>query len=141
MVASSCGTHPSNAGVTSAAKLADSTSSTMNTPSALRAMRPEAAALLAVLTPTITSAVTSGTTVICRALSHSRPMGRATPATCKASVLSNRVNNRPSAAPSSNESSTLTGAESRRRWMGVVMGRVIGMSGGMLKPLSLREMG
>ncbi|MNM77800.1 hypothetical protein D3C81_896670 [compost metagenome] len=55
---------------------------------ALRAVRPEAAALLAVLTPTITSAVTNGTTVICNALSQSRPTGRTTSAICKASAWS-----------------------------------------------------
>ncbi len=86
MVALSCGTRPSSAGVTTAEKLAAATSSTMNTRIALRAVRPDAAALLAVLTPTITSAVTSGTTVICSALSHSRPIGRANSATCSASA-------------------------------------------------------
>ncbi|MNN18917.1 hypothetical protein D3C81_1321370 [compost metagenome] len=67
---------------------AEPTSRIRNTMIALRAVRPEAAALLAVLTPTITSAVTKGTTVICSALSQSRPMGRTTSAIFSASVWS-----------------------------------------------------
>ena len=82
---------------------------------ALRAARPEEAALLALFTPMITSAVTSGTTVICRALSHSRPTGRAHSATCRASGWSQEDRLKPTSAPKIKPIRTFTGAERRKR--------------------------
>ena len=65
-----CGNSASSGGASSAATAAPSASTTMMATSVRRAMRPEAAASLAVFTPTTTSASTSGTTVICKALSQ-----------------------------------------------------------------------
>jgi hypothetical protein len=79
-----CGNKENTSGAASAANSAPPVRITMNTTIARRAMRPEAAASVAVLTPTTTSASTSGTTVICSAFNHSLPTGCTALATCSA---------------------------------------------------------
>src|SRR5690606_5135158 len=62
-------------GATIAVSAAAAASTSANTTIARRAVRPDAAASCAALTPTTIRATTSGTTVICNACSHSRPIG------------------------------------------------------------------
>ncbi len=91
---------------------------------ARRPPRPVAAASAAVLTPTITNASTSGTTVICSALSQSLPKGCTASATRVAWTGSNAASSRPTAAPSSRAISTRAGVDRRARTRGAasVMG-------------------
>src|SRR5690606_37067746 len=92
-------TSDSAAGATIAVKAAAPARISRNTMIARRATRPELAASLAVFTPTITSASTSGTTVICSALSHSLPNGCTMSATRTPSAGSSQASSRPSRAP------------------------------------------
>ena len=71
-------------GATAAVNSAPPVNSTMKTTMARRATRPEAAASDAVLTPITISASTRGTTVICKPLSQSTPMGCTACAACAA---------------------------------------------------------
>src|SRR5690606_166545 len=86
-----------------------------NTAIARRAVRPEAAASVAALTPSTTSAATSGTTVICRALSHSRPMGCTRSAVRAARAGSLYASARPTTAPKASAIRTRAALEIRGR--------------------------
>ena len=99
MSAGSRGRNESAIGATMAANAAPVPSSKANATMARRAVRPEAAASLAALTPTTTRASTSGTTVICRALSQSRPIGWAIRAARSAHCGSNQASSNPTSAP------------------------------------------
>ena len=84
--AGSRGISDSASGATTAVNAAPPLSSARNTTIDAARGAPEAAASLAVFTPTMTSASTSGTTVICSAFNHSRPTGCTTSATLPASA-------------------------------------------------------
>src|SRR5690606_14433450 len=93
------GTSDSRPGAITAVKLPEASSRMANTAMARRAVRPEAAASAAEVTPSTTSAATSGTTVICRALSQSRPTGWARSAARAPSAGSVQARTRPALAP------------------------------------------
>jgi hypothetical protein len=97
--AGSRGTIDNASGAMIAVNTAQAVSTNRNTTIDRRATRPEAAASLAVLTPTMTSASTSGTTVICSALSQSLPTGCATSAMRTASAGSDHARTSPIRAP------------------------------------------
>jgi hypothetical protein len=73
--AGSCGASDSSKGAAKAVKKELALSRATKTSSARRAVRPEEAVSLAVVTPMTTNAKTRGTTVICSALSQSLPTG------------------------------------------------------------------
>jgi hypothetical protein len=99
MSAGSRGRNESSSGARIATNTAPALSSSANTTIARCAVRPDAAASLAALTPTTTRANTSGTTVICSALSQSRPIGCTTSADDDASIGSNQASSNPLIAP------------------------------------------
>jgi hypothetical protein len=89
-----------------AANAAPAPSSMMKTSIARRAVRPEAAASLAEVTPITTSDTTSGTTVICKALSQSRPIGCMNAAAVSAVAGEIATRTRPATAPAIRASRT-----------------------------------
>ncbi len=96
----------STSGASTAVITAAAVSRTMKVMMALRATRPEWAASLAWLIPTTTSANTSGTTVICKAFSHSLPNGSTMPAICKPRSGDCQASRMPSTMPATRPAMT-----------------------------------
>src|SRR5690349_7294165 len=95
-------------GANTAANVAPAQSRTRKTTMARRAVRPDTAASLVDATPRITSATTSGTTLICNAFNHRLPMGCATAATSFARSGWTPATTMPRVAPPNNAISTRT---------------------------------